>query len=292
MVMLEYLFKRPMLLSGILCGIIAGISFYFDFLILPLMLAISVIIGLFIYNKADGKLIFISVLLFVMCLSCINKQNYAKDISYYGDNACEAEFVIISTDYKSDDYYVSTTQVMKSSILPEGTKISVFYEPFKIEEGERISAKIRVKKITDTKNKKINYSNGIFLSGNISNIEIIKDKEDFIINSTYKFKSYIKNQLFANLGYNEASTLCALLYGDRAYFTNEFYGCVKSAGVSHIMVVSGLHLSIMVLLAVALFESLFYNLFLKGFAVIFTVISPSAVSLSDESSSPSYTKFE
>ena len=41
------------------------------------------------------------------------------------------------------------------------------------------------------------------------------------------YKSYIKNQLFAHLGYKEASTLCALLYGDRGYFTNEFYDCVK-----------------------------------------------------------------
>jgi len=270
--MFDYLFKRPMLLSGILCGIIAGVSFYFEGLILPLMLAVSVIIGLFIYYKADGKLIFISVLLFVMCLSCIYKQNYAKEISYYGDNACEAEFTIISTDYKCDDYYVSTAQVMKSGILPEGIKMSVFYEPLRIEEGERISAKVRVKKITDIKNKQINYSNGIFLSGNLSDVEIIKNKVDFILNNTYKFKNFIKNQLFSHLGYNEASTLCALLYGERGYFTNEFYDCVKSAGVSHIMVVSGLHLSIMVLLTVTLFEKLFYNRFLKGFAVIFTVM--------------------
>ncbi|MBQ1988345.1 MAG: ComEC/Rec2 family competence protein [Clostridia bacterium] len=277
MVMFDYLFKRPMLLSGILCGIIAGISFYFEGLILPIMLAVSVMMRLFIYYKADRKLIFISVLIFVMCLSCIHKQNYAKEISYYGDNACDGEFIVISTDYKSDDYYVSTAQVMKSDVLPEGTKMSVFYEPLKIEEGERISAKVRVKKISDRKNKQINYSNGIFLTGNLSEIEIIKDKEDFILNNTYKLKSYIKNQLFAHLGYKEASTLCALLYGDRGYFTNEFYDCVKSAGVSHIMVVSGLHLSIMVLLTVTLFEKLFYNRFIKGFAVILTVMFLSLV---------------
>lgn len=270
--MFDYIYKRPMLLTGVLCSIIAGISFYYPNMVALIMIVISVLIGLLVYFKMDKKLIFIAILVFVMCLSCVCKNNYAQKISYYGSNTGDGEFTIISTDYKCDDYYISTAQVMKSKTLPEGVKITVFYEPLKINEGERISAKVRAKKIIDKEDRKINYSNGVFLSGNLSEIKIIKNKEDFVLSGIYKLKSYIKNQLFSHLGYTEASTLCAMLYGERDYFTDEFYENVKSAGVSHIMVVSGLHLSVMVLLAVKLFERLFYNRFIKGFAIILTVM--------------------
>ena len=270
--MFDYLFKRPMLFAGILCSTVSIISFYFSEFLFWLMIILSVVIGLLIYGKVHRKLIFVAVLTFVMCISCIVKQNYAKNISYYGDNACSAEFTVISTDYKSNDYYVSTAQVMESDVLPEGTKMSLFYKPLKLDEGVRIRANVRVKKISDDKNRQINYSNGVFIKGNLSDIEVLDNKSDFILNTTFKFKNYIKKQLFDNLGYNEASTLCAIIYGEREYFTDEFYGCVKSAGVSHVMVVSGLHLSIMVLLSVSLFGKIFYNPFIKGFAVIVTVM--------------------
>ena len=270
--MFDYLFKRPMLLTGILCSIISVISFYRSDLLLTVTVIVSIIIGMLFYNKAHRKLIFVSALIFVMCINCSLWQNRINNISYYGNSTCEAEFTVISTDYKCDDYYISTAQVMKSNILPKGSKMSVFYKPLKIEEGQRISAKVRVKAATDRKTKQMKYSKGIFLTGNLSNVIILENNEDFILKSISGIKTYIKNQLFSHLGYNEASTLCALLYGERDYFTDEFYECVKSAGVSHIMVVSGLHLSIIVLLTLKFIEKIFYNPIAKGFAIIFTVM--------------------
>lgn len=270
--MCDYLLKRPMLLTALCCCAVSVFSFYSKLSLIYIMLSLSVLIGILIYIQADKRLIFISALIFAMCLSCNATSDKIERLSYYGNNGFKAELTVISNDYKSDEYYISTAEVMKSETLPKGTRLTVFYEPMKLSEGVRISADIRVKKIDDVYSKKISYSEGIYLKGNLKNISILSNREDFVLTAAFKIKEYIKTQLFGNLGYGEASTLCALIFGNRDYFTNEFYGCVKVAGVSHVMVVSGMHLSIIVTLLIRLLEKLFYNRFVKAFVIIFTVI--------------------
>lgn len=270
--MIGYLLKRPMLLSAVCCSAISIIGFYYPTLILPIMLLLSLIITIMIIKRANAKIIFVAALIFLMCISCRVTSSKINKLSYYGGNTCSAELIVISTDFKCEDYYVSTAQVVKSDTLPKNTKLSVFYEPQQLSEGSRISADIRAKKISGSLSKKDSYSQDIFLKGNISNIKILQGNGDFILSLVGKIKAYIKNQLFSNLEYSKASTLCALIYGDRSYFTNEFYGFVKSAGVSHIMVVSGMHLSIIIMFITGLLEKLYYNRFVKGFVIIIAVL--------------------
>lgn len=270
--MLDYLFKRPMLLTGICCSMVSFIGFYNHSALIFIMLSLSFLIGLLIYKKADRKLILISALIFAMCINCAQTLKRIDSLSYYGGNSSKAQLTVMSIDYRGDDYYIATARVVKSDTLPENIKLTVFYEPVKLEEGCRISTDIRVKKIDDRNSKMRSYSDGIYLKGNLSNIKIINGKDDYILKGVAKIKDYIKTQLFANLRYSEASTLCALIFGNTDYFTNEFYGYVKAAGVSHVMVVSGLHLSIIITLLVRLLERVLYNRYIKAFTIIFAVI--------------------
>lgn len=270
--MRDYLLKRPMLLCSICCIVISVISFNSPKYLPPVILALSLLLGFMIYKEKDTKLIFISALIFVMCISCVKTNAVIKELSYYADNGCTAELAIINTNYKSDDFYVSDAEIIKSPTLPVGTKLNVFYKPMELSEGTIISADIRLKAITDSSRIKSSFSEGIYLNGNLNSVKIVTGKYDFILKFASNIRNYIKNQLFGNLEYEEASTLCALLYGSKDYFTNEFYNCVKAAGVSHIMVVSGLHLSIIVGLFVKLIQKIFYNKYVKAFGMIFTVI--------------------
>ena len=267
--MRDYLLKRPMLLCSICCIVISVISFNFQKYLPYVISAISLLIGVMIYKRKDAKLIFMLALIFVMCISCVKTNTEIKELSYYADNSCTSELAIINTNYKSDDFYVSNAEVIKCQILPVGTKLTVFHEPMELYEGTIISGDIKLRSITD---KMSGYSEGIYLNGNLKNVKIIDSKYDFVLKFAANTRSYIKNQLFGNIKYEEASTLCALLYGSKDYFTNEFYNCVKAAGVSHIMVVSGLHLSIIVGLFVKLNERIFYNKYVKSFGMIFTVL--------------------
>ena len=64
--------------------------------------------------------------------------------------------------------------------------------------------------------------------------------------------------------YDEAATVAAITIGDRSYFSDEFYSNIKKAGVSHVMVVSGMHLSVIVGLTAFFIKKHFYNKCLRA----------------------------
>ena len=90
-------------------------------------------------------------------------------------------------------------------------------------------------------------------------------------------RSYIKNTLFSAMSRDEAATLTAVTIGDRSYFTDEFYANVKKAGVSHVMVVSGMHLSVIVGLTAVAVKKYFYNKYLRALTMLATVLFMAAV---------------
>ena len=266
------MFKRPMLLCGIICSIISALGFISKSFIVIFALPLPILIGLIIYKKADAKFLFTSALIFAFCLNMLLTINKIESLKTYAGTEQRAEMVVLNVSYKSDEYYKSDVEVMKSDDLPKGTKLSVFYEPESLEVGKRISANIKIKDIQSNSSKKMNYCNEIYLSANMSDIQVIDSNGDFVLMTAERIKAYIKNTLFKYMDYSEAGTLCALIFGEREYFTDEFYNYVKAAGVSHIMVVSGMHLSIFVLFFVKICERLFYNKYIKAFIIFLVVI--------------------
>lgn len=270
--MVEYFIKRPMLLCGIGCIIISLTGFCLPELLFYILIFLSILIGIFIYKAKDKRALILLALIFIMTLSTLNSANNINKLSRYGSSSCEAQLTVISTDYKCDDYYVSDVAVSKSDVLPKGTKLTVFYEPMGISAGSHIIADINIKRIEDSYSKRDSFSKNIFLKGNLRNIRPIDSKPNFILYSAERIRNYIKTRLFGNMGYSEASTLCALIYGDKSYFSDDFYNNVKSAGAAHVMVVSGMHLSVIVSITDILSKKLFYNRFVKAFLIILTTL--------------------
>lgn len=268
--MVDWLIKKPMFICGIGCIIISLTGFCYKSAVVIIAALTGVVIALLIYRKANAKYVFTSILIFVMCLSCLLTLNKIKKLNYHTGSKFKAELTVCDISYKADEYYIATAQVMKSDRLPKGTKITVFYEPSELCIGQKITADIKVKAV-DEKYKKSNYSEGIYLQANMSNI-LVSENYDFVLTTAEKVRNYIKSTLFGHLDYREASTLCALIFGEKGYFTDEFYSCVKAAGVSHVMVVSGMHMAILVSLFVKILEKLFYNRFAKAFTVIGIVL--------------------
>ncbi len=270
--MVEYFIKRPMLLCSIGCIIISVTGFYMPGLLIYILIFLSVLAGALIYKTKSKKPLFLTALIFIMTLSTLCTVNNITELSRCGSSSCEAELTVISTDYKCDDYYVSDVTVSKSEVLPKGTRLTVFYEPTNISAGSHIYADINIKKIEDSYSKADCFSRDIFLKGNIKNIRLIESKSNFMLYMAENIRNYIKTKLFGNMGYSEASTLCALIYGDKSYFSSDFYNNVKSSGVAHVMVVSGMHLSVIVSLTDILSKKLFYNRFIKAFLIISTTL--------------------
>ena len=267
--MVDYLRKRPMLISAVGCVISAVCGFY-SLKVLGLIFALSLIFISLAFFKKQFSFVFVWLLVAVMCLCTFAEGKKAEKIGALAGSQVEAILSFDTTTYKSENIYNSTFEVLVDGKLKKGSKISLWHAPLNFSGGEIINAKISLRKIDDAY-KLQNFSDEIYISGNIQDFSRVEVK-DSILENIYKIRNYIAKTLYKNMSKDSAATMCALVFGDKSYLSDEFYGNVKAAGVAHVMVVSGLHLSIIVLLVLQLTEKFVYNNYLRGFIMFCTVV--------------------
>lgn len=268
--MFDYVIKRPMLLSGLLCVLIAVAGYYYmpSILVIGILLALG--LGVLIYKKVRGVVLFAFFTAFIMLLSMIFTCGKIQKLQTNTGKTYNLKCTVNNVTYEGENYNRAIVEVIEKGKLPKGTKISVGYSDAYLKMGQTFKADIKITEITD-EYKKNNYSNSVYLNGSMKNIEIT-NKGDFVLSAVRNVREYIRKMLFNNLDYKEASTLCALIFGDRSYFSDEFYNNVKAAGVSHIMVVSGMHLAIIISIILNAVESFIYNKYLKAVAIVAVVL--------------------
>lgn len=269
--MIDYFLKRPMLFSAVLCSIVSVLGYYYKFSVVFVgAVSVAVLIWLILRNKSVRSKV-IAFLLIIISISLIFTHGKVDTLNKHIGKTAECSFVITEITYTSSEYNRANIEVLESTFLPKSTKLSVGYSGADLEEGDVAKADINLVRIDDDF-KKSNYSNGIFLNGKLNKIEKMENSEDDVLKVIDKIRKYINNTLFKNLRYSNASTVCGIILGENKYFTDEFYENIKAAGVSHVMVVSGMHLSVFVLIATFLIELLFYNKYLRAFLICATVL--------------------
>ena len=272
--MIDYLRKRPMLISAVGCVISAVCGFYsFWALVLCIVLFISLLIlSLF---KKQAVFTVVWILLVVMCLSCFSHLIQAKKSANMADSETFSYISFESTTYKSESFYRSNFEVVKSENLPKGTKISLWHTPLNFSLGDILYAKISLSE-TDEDYKVSSFGNEIYISGSIEEFQRV-DVTDNISKGVNKIRNYVAKTVFANMSEDSAATVCALVLGDRSYLEYGFYDNIKSSGVAHVMVVSGMHLSIIVTLVLKFIEKAVYRPYFRAFIMFCTVIVMCAV---------------
>ena len=272
--MRDYLAKRPMLLCSIICCFISVVGFYSNKSLILYGILTAIIIGGLFFYKAKPEFIFVGVFVFIMILSTVNITARTKNLSKLDGLCCTAEAVVVQTENKNN-YSVAVVEITESNTIPSGSKINVYCYDETLKVGDYINADFNLSKIENSY-KASSYSNKIFLTANISDVSVLDKKDDLLI-FFEDIREYIRKTIFSNTDYAEASTITALVFGDKSYFTDNFYISVKRAGVAHSMVVSGMHLAIIVSLFTKSFEKFIYNKFIRGFIILAVVIILTAV---------------
>lgn len=266
--MIDYLSKRPMIITAIgsciisVCGFYSEIALFLAAVFFTLLLSVAII-------KRNNSIIIATSLILLVAFSCFLTVLNIQKLNSFANSKVTVKAVVCENTYKSESIYRSAIEIINNGSLKRGTRLYVWHKPQNFKRGEIIKAEIKLNKISDDY-KASNYSDGIFLSGNIISFEITDDT-DPVLWAVDGLRKYIKDTLFKNMDYESAATMCALTFGDRDYFTDEFYGNVKGAGVAHVMVVSGLHLSILVSMVLKCTEKIVYNPKLRAL-IMFTVV--------------------
>ncbi len=267
--MIDYLIKRPMLVAAVGCTVSAFCGFYS---VTALIIAIGIFSGFFVFSllMKNGVYAVVLALVLIMSLSCYFTLCSADRLQKFEGSTVSADLCHLSTDYKSATVYKSDFEVLKSDTLPKGTKLSLWHGAVNFKSGDSISATVNLTSLKD-KYKASSYSKGVFIGGSIKEFENIEHR-DKVLSAIACLRGYITEVLFENMSWESASTMCALVFGSREYFTDEFYGNVKAAGVAHVMVVSGMHLTILVTLILRLVERFVYNSYLRALIMCFAVV--------------------
>ena len=270
--MKDYILKRPMLLSGIFCSIVAVLGYYFK--ISLLFSAVISVIALFIMILKEIKLSYIIAVIMVMIviISSFFAHGNADTLRDYNEKSDICSFTVTDVTYKSSGFCSADVEILESKILEKGTRLSAYYSSDELKIGDIVKGELKLKNINGSDYRNLYYSKGIYLTASLKKFEIYTDRGDAVLKIIGSIRDYIRKTLFANLRYSNASTVAALVLGDDSYFTADFNYNIKAAGVSHIMVVSGMHLSLLVLLVTYFVEKLVYSRYLRAIIMFLTVV--------------------
>ncbi len=274
--MWDFLKKRPMLLSAVFACVISVIAMYAEMALFVICLIILSGIFVMVYKNTDGEIIFAAICILAVSVSAFVTTAKIDNTKDYDRVNCNGEFIVIEEPVDHGEYHSVTIETVSSDVLNSGDKLSVVYYDGVLEFPQRIKASISVSSLSDYRFKNQYYSDKIFLNGYIKEF-FDTGEEDEVLAFVDSVRKYIKLKIFDYYDYTQAATMLALVTGDRDYFTDSFYGNVKSAGVAHVMVVSGMHLSVMVALFLFLSDKFFRNRYLKAITIFIVTVVLTAI---------------
>ena len=237
--------KRPMVAAGIIAIFLSIFVINASkSAILAVFITAAVLLGISLVVKRLRNLLAIFAVSVVILLNAlyvlgpinarIGQINSNERVSVSGE--------IISA-YFEDGRAVYTLKTDNANdVLPRNIKLNVYSKFAVFDIGEKVECDMYVKEILP-RYKASYFSKGVYLTANVAGVNKVCEQTN--LNSILAlFRAKVTNVLNKYLSYDVAATVNALTVGDKYYISNEFDRAVKRCGVSHVMVVSGLHLTI------------------------------------------------
>ncbi len=274
--MLNFLKNRPLLCAALISSVISVFCLRSEVTLFIFAIIILIVIFIMVYKKVKSELVFAMLLVLAVTVSGFLTTSKIHKLEEYDDFLCCGEFTVASKPINHGEIYSVILETDKSNILNKGDKITVNYSETTLKFSERIKAEIKLSKYGDNQSENSFYAESEFIQGNIISAEKT-GSGDTVLEAVRAVRRYIKNTIFENYETEEASTVMALVAGDKSYFSPEFDCNVKRAGVAHVMVVSGMHLSIIVMMLLYICNRFFYNRFLKAIIILFATVAVMAV---------------
>ena len=236
---------RPMIISAVF-ALLASV-FLFSASPAAILTAATICFAAFIIFLCIKPLREASVIAAVIFLMLLNAVRIYDSALSTLENTSHATFNISGTvtnvDY-DEDFSIITVKVTEAdSNLPRNIKVDLVYYKEGLTVGDEIEATAFIGGLKDSEYRASSYADGVYATGHLSEL-----KERHSGNNVYslneRIKNKVKNTLFSNMSYNSAALSTAMTIGDRAALSDNFNALVRRSGVSHVLVVSGLHLSV------------------------------------------------
>ena len=205
-------------------------------------------------------LVLISMICISGCFKLYFNVSSAKDLD--GQVAVVEGYVC--DDGISEDTYTAFTVLVnsittenKSNYVPPSFKVKIYDdEGLLLSSYKDILFTARLNDI-DKSLKPSNYADGVYMTASLIKINSISEADGFHIQKLTHDTSYaVKDILDRYLNFDDAALSKAIMLGDSSALDDDFYASVRASGVSHMLVVSGMHLAIITILFLKLFNKI------------------------------------
>lgn len=235
--------KRPMIVAALGAGIISLISLSFSITVMLCVQALVIclfIISFIALRKRELAVIFL-ILTVVAADSYLSVYCKVYKTEELSDETVDICGTVVSEFYNKENK-CSTLYVTKSeSGVPSNIKINIYGKNESLNVGDNVHISAEIKTIE--KNKSFYYSKNIFANAFVRKVLSV-NKDGNLISAIAGLRSKISELFVSNLSFDTASTVLGLTVGDRYLQSDEYTENVRNSGVSHIMVVSGMHMAV------------------------------------------------
>lgn len=162
------------------------------------------------------------------------------------------------------------TSVYLGRIKVNGKSTNIrLYADSSIQAGDRITARISLRKAAENKYRIINLSRGILLSGTVEEIIDISPAQNKLMCAANALRQRFISCIRRYIGGEESALALAMMFGDKSRLSIATLEAARVSGVSHYTAVSGAHFAVVCAVLMALIGA--KNRFVKG-AVSLAVI--------------------
>ncbi|MDD3430292.1 MAG: ComEC/Rec2 family competence protein [Oscillospiraceae bacterium] len=145
---------------------------------------------------------------------------------------------------------------------------TVSYNMEDAEIGDKIKMRVQFENLTQQEMKSYNYSQRVYITADAcSTVEIMGHKDTLAV-----FGKKLQKQITVALSFYmpkaEAGVVAAILTGDRSNLSKATYENFQKAGIAHLLVVSGFHLSLIAATVYSAVKKLFSKFSIREYAAV------------------------
>ncbi|MBR4910765.1 MAG: ComEC/Rec2 family competence protein [Clostridia bacterium] len=256
--------NRPLALCAAVCALAVVFLFYHRENSLSLLILFVIVAAVICRFYKSKKLIVVSLIFLAICASTVNELYTIGDLESLDGQTVNADLIAVEdSNFNGAGNYL-TVYCYNSDTIPKNTKLQIYYYFSKeIKCGEKFNADFKISKLNDGPFKLSHIGDSIYVDCRLLSINS-NYKESAFFTAIGEIRQYFNYTLKKRFSGDISPTLLALNCGNRDYLSDEFYDKVRVCGVSHVMVVSGLHLSIILGLFFRFIERFIYSRSLKA----------------------------